>query len=60
MLEDEEAWNGLIRDLQFEDEAETVVKKEIHSPPAGSNSQADGKVNSIQMSIALMRNVWLI
>ncbi|KZP15480.1 hypothetical protein FIBSPDRAFT_1048124 [Athelia psychrophila] len=34
--EAEEAWNGLIRVLQFEDEA-TVVNEEIHSPPEGNN-----------------------
>lgn len=36
ILEDEEAWNVFIRDLQFEDE-ETVVNEDIHSPPEGSN-----------------------
>lgn len=42
--EAEEAWNGLIRVLQFEDDA-TVVNEEIHSPPEGNN--LEGNVSPI-------------
>ncbi|KZP12889.1 hypothetical protein FIBSPDRAFT_961064 [Athelia psychrophila] len=38
ILEDEEAWSGLMRDLQLEDEAETV-EEEIYSPSEGSNPE---------------------
>ncbi|KZP14210.1 hypothetical protein FIBSPDRAFT_1048970 [Athelia psychrophila] len=36
-LEAEEAWNGLIRDLKFEDETEAVAKEGIQSPHKGSD-----------------------
>lgn len=45
ILEDEEAWNGLMQEFQFEDEAETIVNEAIHSALEGSNPQ--GNVGTI-------------